>query len=49
MVGLPYGADRRMDFRGHPETFWEYGLSGTEPVINQECMLVHEKVGILSI
>ena len=23
----------------------EYGLSGTEPVINQECMLVHEKVG----
>ena len=22
----------------------EYGLSGTEPVINQECMLVHEKV-----
>ena len=24
----------------------EYGLSGTEPVINQECMLVHEKVGI---
>ncbi len=24
----------------------EYGLSGTEPVINQECMLVHEKVDI---
>lgn len=23
----------------------EYGLSGTEPVINQECMLVHEKSG----
>ncbi len=21
-----------------------YGLSGTEPVINQECMIVHEKV-----
>lgn len=27
----------------------EYGLSGTEPVINQECMLVHERVDDLSI
>ena len=27
----------------------EYGLSGTEPVINQECMLVHEKVDDSSI
>ena len=26
--------------------YLEYGLSGTEPVINQECMLVHEKVDI---
>lgn len=34
-----------MDFRGQPEIFREYGLSGTEPVINQECMLVHEKSG----
>ena len=34
-----------MAFRGQPETVREYGLSGTEPVINQECMLVHEKVG----
>ena len=25
--------------------FLEYGLSGTEPVINQECMIVHAKVG----
>jgi len=33
-----------MDFRGRPEIIREYGLSGTEPVINQECMLVHEKV-----
>ena len=24
----------------------EYGLSGTEPVINQECMLVHERVDV---
>ena len=35
-----------MAFRGQPETVREYGLSGTEPVINQECMLVHEKVDI---
>ena len=34
-----------MDFRGQPEIVREYGLSGTEPVINQECMLVHEKSG----
>ena len=36
-----------MDFRGQPEILnaEDYGLSGTEPVINQECMLVHEKVG----
>ena len=34
-----------MDFRGQPEIERNYGLSGTEPVINQECMLVHEKVG----
>ena len=34
-----------MAFRGQPETVREYGLSGTEPVINQECMLVHEKSG----
>ena len=27
----------------------EYGLSGTEPVINQECMFVHEKVDDTSI
>ena len=34
-----------MDFRGQPEILntEDYGLSGTEPVINQECMLVHEK------
>lgn len=35
-----------MDFRGQPEISREYGLSGTEPVINQECMLVHERVDI---
>ena len=36
-----------MDFRGQPEILnaEDYGLSGTEPVINQECMLVHEKSG----
>lgn len=34
-----------MAFRGQPEIVREYGLSGTEPVINQECMLVHEKSG----
>ncbi len=40
-----------MDFRGQSEIksecnrLREYGLSGTEPVINQECMLVHEKSG----
>ena len=34
-----------MDFRGQPEIVREYGLSGTEPVINLECMLVHEKSG----
>ena len=36
-----------MDFRGQPEILitGDYGLSGTEPVINQECMLVHEKSG----
>ncbi len=36
-----------MDFRGQPEILSkeDYGLSGTEPVINQECMLVHEKSG----
>ena len=36
-----------MDFRGQPEFLnaEDYGLSGTEPVINQECMLVHEKSG----
>ena len=26
----------------------KYSMSGTEPVINQECMLVHEKVDDLS-
>ena len=38
-----------MDFRGQPEILnaEDYGLSGTEPVINQECMLVHEKSGRL--
>ena len=36
-----------MDFRGQPEIIREYGLSGTEPVINQECMLVHEESGLL--
>ena len=36
-----------MDFRGQPEILnaEDYGLSGTEPVINQECMLVHETSG----
>lgn len=32
-----------MDFRGQPETNREYGLSGTKPVINKGCMLVHER------
>ena len=34
-----------MDFRGQPEILntEDYGLSGTEPVINQECMLVRVK------
>ena len=27
-----------MDFRGQPEIERNYGLSGTEPVINQGCM-----------
>ena len=38
-----------MDFRGQPEILnaEDYGLSGTEPVINQECMLVHEKMWTL--
>ena len=42
-----YYVDDRMDFRGQPEILnaEDYGLSGTEPVINQECMLVHEKSG----
>lgn len=30
-------------FEGSLKTGGEYGLSGTEPVINQECMFVHEK------
>lgn len=34
-----------MDFRGQPEIERDYGMSGTEPVINQGCMLVHEKSG----
>lgn len=49
MVRMPHGGVKRMDFRGQPEIFGEYGMSGTEPVINQECMLVHEKVDIVSI
>lgn len=35
-----------MDFRGQPEiekNEREYGVSGTKPVINKECMLVHER------
>ena len=32
-------------FEGGLKSVGEYGTSGTEPVINQECMLVHEKVG----
>lgn len=36
-----------MDFRGRPEIInREYGLSGTEPVINPECMEVHAKVDV---
>lgn len=30
-------------FEGGLKSVGEYGTSGTEPVINQECMLVHEK------
>ncbi len=30
-------------FEGDLKSIGEYGTSGTEPVINQECMLVHEK------
>ena len=34
-----------MDFRGQPEILnaEDYGLSGTEPVINKGCMLVHKR------
>ena len=36
-------------FEGGLKSVGEYGTSGTEPVINQECMLVHEKVDDSSI
>ena len=47
MVRLPYRRIVEWTFEGSLKTLnSEYGLSGTEPVINQECMLVHEKVDI---
>lgn len=33
-------------FEGIRKAISDYGMSGTEPVINQECMLVHERVDI---
>ena len=38
-----------MDFRGQPEIERNYGLSGTEPVINQECMNVHAKEDVTDV
>lgn len=40
-----------MDFRGQPEILntEDYGLSGTEPVINQECMNVHAKEDVTDV
>ena len=45
---MPYGTDRLNGLsRAAGNLNRNYGLSGTEPVINQECMLVHEKSGQL--